>query len=63
MTKDKQKIEIMAPVGSFEALSAAIQSGADAVYFGIGNLNMRSRSSINFSLDDMKQILSPFNTS
>lgn len=56
MTKDKQKIEIMAPVGSFEALSAAIQSGADAVYFGIGNLNMRSRSSINFSLDDMKQI-------
>jgi putative protease len=49
-------IEIMAPVGSYESLMAAIQGGADAVYFGIGNLNMRSRSSQNFSLDDLVEI-------
>lgn len=52
----KQKIEIMAPVGSYEALSAAIQAGAGSVYFGIGKLNMRSRSAKNFSLDDLRQI-------
>ena len=52
------KIEIMAPVGSYESLSAAIQAGADAVYFGIGNLNMRSRSAANFSLDDLEKICS-----
>ena len=46
----------MAPVGSFESLMAAIQSGADAVYFGIGKFNMRSRSSQNFTLDDLKSI-------
>lgn len=51
------QIEIMAPVGSYESLMAAIQAKADAVYFGIGNLNMRSRSSINFSIDDMQQIV------
>lgn len=49
-------IEIMAPVGSYESLTAAIQGGADAVYFGIGNLNMRSRSSKNFTLDDLVKI-------
>jgi len=49
-------IEIMAPVGSFESLSAAIQAGADSVYFGIGHLNMRSKSSKNFSLEDLKTI-------
>jgi len=49
-------IEIMAPVGSFESLMAAIQAGAGAVYFGIGALNMRSKSSKNFSLDDLKTI-------
>ncbi|MCK9452211.1 MAG: U32 family peptidase [Bacteroidales bacterium] len=49
-------IEIMSPVGSFESLMAAIQAGADAVYFGIGSLNMRSKSSKNFSLDDLKTI-------
>lgn len=48
--------EIMAPVGSFESLSAAIQAGADSVYFGVGHLNMRSKSSHNFSLDDLKTI-------
>ena len=49
-------IEIMAPVGSFESLMAAIQAGAGAVYFGVGALNMRSKSSKNFSLDDLKTI-------
>lgn len=49
-------IEIMAPVGSFESLMAAIQAGAGAVYFGIGALNMRSKSSKNFSLDDLRTI-------
>jgi putative protease len=39
-----------------ETLMAAIGSGAGSVYFGVGNLNMRSRSSVNFSLDDMKKI-------
>lgn len=48
-----KKIEIMAPVGSFEALTAAIQAGAGSVYFGVGKLNMRSKSSQNFSLDDL----------
>ena len=51
-----KNIEIMAPVGSFESLSVAIQAGADSVYFGIGHLNMRSKSSKNFSLDDLKTI-------
>lgn len=50
------KIEIMAPVGSYESLSAAIQAGADAVYFGVGNLNMRSRSAANFGLEDLARI-------
>jgi putative protease len=49
-------IEIMAPVGSFESLSAAIQAGADSVYFGLEHLNMRSKSSMNFSLSDLKLI-------
>ncbi len=49
-------IEIMAPVGSYEALSAAIQAGAGSVYFGIGHLNMRSRSAKNFSLEDLRTI-------
>ena len=50
------KTEITAPIGSWESLSAAIQAGADSVYFGIGNLNMRARSSINFSLRDLVKI-------
>ena len=49
-------VEIMAPVGSYESLMAAIQGGADSVYFGIGKLNMRSNSSKNFTLDDLKKI-------
>ena len=47
----------MAPVGSFESLAAAINAGADAVYFGIEGLNMRSRSSSNFNLDNLRQIV------
>jgi putative protease len=47
----------MAPVGSFESLHAAINAGADAVYFGIGTLNMRSRSSVNFTFDDLVEIV------
>jgi putative protease len=49
-------MEIMAPAGSFESLMAAIQAGADSVYFGVGRLNMRSRSSLNFTLQDLEQI-------
>ncbi|NLU38963.1 MAG: U32 family peptidase [Bacteroidales bacterium] len=48
----------MAPVGSYEALHAAIQAGAGSVYFGVGNLNMRSRSSNNFTINDLREIAS-----
>ena len=50
------EIEIMAPAGNFEALHAAINAGADSVYFGVGSLNMRSHSANNFSADDLKTI-------
>lgn len=53
MIKD---FEIMAPVGSRESLAAAIQAGADSIYFGIENLNMRARSANTFSIDDLKEI-------
>lgn len=48
----------MAPVGSYESLHAAIEAGADAVYFGVEGLNMRARSSVNFTLDDLRRIAS-----
>ncbi len=48
--------EIMAPVGSYESLAAAIQGGADSIYFGIEGLNMRSRSSNNFTINDLHEI-------
>ncbi len=51
-----QKIELMAPAGSFESLQAALDNGADAVYFGVEQLNMRARASINFTLDDLQEI-------
>ncbi len=51
-----RQIEIMSPVGSYASLHAAIQGGADAVYFGVGNLNMRSRSAANFGVDDLREI-------
>lgn len=50
--------EIMAPVGSRESLAAAIQAGADSVYFGIGKLNMRSHSANHFTIDDLREIAS-----
>lgn len=53
----RQDIEIMAPVGSWESLAAAIHAGADSVYFGIENLNMRSHSSNNFTTEDLKKIV------
>ncbi|MGN0028827.1 MAG: peptidase U32 family protein [Marinilabiliaceae bacterium] len=52
----REELEIMAPVGSYESLMAAIQGHADSVYFGIEKLNMRSRSSNNFTFDDLKKI-------
>ncbi|MBO5748582.1 MAG: U32 family peptidase [Muribaculaceae bacterium] len=51
----------MAPVGSWESLAAAFSAGADAVYFGIEGLNMRSRSSANFTMDDMDEIVKQCN--
>ena len=50
-------IEIMAPAGNFESLHAAIQGGANSVYFGVGNLNMRSHSANNFTADSLKEIV------
>lgn len=49
-------IEIMAPAGNFECLMAAIQGGANSVYFGVGNLNMRSHSANNFAPEDLSRI-------
>ena len=53
----RKDIEIMAPAGSWESLSAAIKAGADSVYFGIEKLNMRSKSSSNFTTDDLREIV------
>lgn len=55
---NRKDFEIMAPVGSYESLHAAIEAGADAIYFGVEGLNMRSRSSVNFTLDDLRNIAS-----
>lgn len=50
------KMELMAPAGNFESLQAAINNGADSVYFGVDQLNMRARASINFTIDDLPEI-------
>lgn len=50
------KIELMAPAGNFEALQAAIDNGADSVYFGVEQLNMRARATNNFTIDDLQEI-------
>ena len=50
------KIELMAPAGNFESLQAALDNGADSVYFGVEQLNMRARASINFTIDDLPEI-------
>ena len=55
---NRNEIEIMAPAGSYESLMAAIQGGADSVYFGVEQLNMRAASSNNFTLDDLRNIVS-----
>lgn len=57
MALNEKDFEIMAPVGSYESLMAAIQGGADSIYFGIEGLNMRSRSSNNFTTDDLRKIV------
>lgn len=53
----RKDFEVMAPVGSYESLQAALQGGADSVYFGVEGLNMRARSSANFTLEDLKNIV------
>lgn len=55
---ERKDIELMAPAGSYESLMAAIQGGADSVYFGVEKLNMRSRSSCHFTLEDLPEIVS-----
>jgi U32 family peptidase len=52
-----KNVEIMAPAGSFESLQAAIKAGADSIYFGVEQLNMRARSSSNFTLDDVAEVV------
>jgi U32 family peptidase len=54
---DRKSFEIMAPAGSWESLSAAIKAGADSVYFGIEKLNMRAKSSSNFTTQDLREIV------
>ena len=54
----KDELEIMAPAGNFECLHAAIQGGANSIYFGVGELNMRSHSANNFKKDDLKEVVS-----
>ena len=54
---NRKELEIMAPAGNFECLRAAIQGGADSVYFGIGRLNMRSHSANNFAPEDLDEVV------
>ncbi|CAL2075045.1 U32 family peptidase [Tenacibaculum dicentrarchi] len=51
-----QKIELMAPAGNFESLQAALDNGCDSIYFGVEQLNMRARATVNFTLDDLDEI-------
>lgn len=53
----RNEIDLMAPAGSFESLTAAITAGADSVYFGLGRMNMRARSSVNFTPADLEKIM------
>jgi len=57
MRCSRNEIEIISPVGSYESLHAAIQGGADSVYFGVEHLNMRSKSVNNFNTADLKEIV------
>jgi putative protease len=56
MRKDPDKLELMSPAGDFTCLQAAIDNGADSIYFGVEQLNMRARASMNFTLDDLPEI-------
>jgi len=51
-----KKIKVLAPAGNFESLMAAVNAGADEIYFGIGNLNMRAAGANNFAMDDLEKI-------
>ncbi|MDX1427303.1 MAG: peptidase U32 family protein [Salegentibacter mishustinae] len=53
----KTKMELMAPAGNFESLQAALDNGANSVYFGIDQLNMRARASVNFTMEDLPEII------
>lgn len=55
-TMEMKKLELMAPAGNFECFMAAIQGGADSIYFGIEQLNMRARATMNFTIDDLPEI-------
>lgn len=57
LKQEVRSIEVLAPAGSFEALTAALQAGADAIYFGVEQLNMRARSANQFTLDDLEHIV------
>ena len=52
-----QKIELMAPAGNFESMQAALDNGADSIYFGVEQLNMRARATVNFTLEDLPEIV------
>lgn len=56
MNSSARQVEIMAPVGSFESLSAALHAGCHSVYFGVEQLNMRARSTVNFTTEDLHEI-------
>lgn len=56
--KEKKKIELLAPAGSFDSMQAAIQAGADAIYFGVEQLNMRTVSSKSFTIEDIAEVAS-----
>lgn len=57
MNFSRSDINLMAPVGSYESLMAAVQAGANSVYFGVEKLNMRARSSVNFTMDDLQKVV------
>lgn len=54
---DPRTAEIMAPAGSYESLTAAIKAGANSLYFGVTQLNMRARAAANFTLTDLETIM------
>ena len=54
---EAKELEIMCPAGNFECLVAAIEGGADSVYFGVGRLNMRSHSANNFAPEDLPEVV------